>query len=75
MSMEVKNHLNNLDTGHCRCQDVPSTPVLDEPLVSPLISAVGGVEEVVPLATTVDEDEVPLPLWVCGQRARRSRHF
>ena len=60
---------------NCRCRDVPSTPVLDEPLVSPSISAVGGGEEVVPLMTTVDEEEVLLPLRVCGQRARRSRPF
>ena len=73
--MEVNNHLNNLDTGRCRCRDVPSTPVLDEPLVSPSISAVGGGEEVVPLMTTVDKEEVPLPLRVCGQRAWRSRPF
>ena len=49
--------------------------MLDEPLVSPLISAVGGGEEVVPLMTTVDDEEVPLPLRVHGQRARRSRPF
>ena len=67
--MEVNNHLNDLDTGHCRCQDILSTPVLDEPLVSPSISAVGGREEVVPLMTMVDEEEVPLPLRVHGQRA------
>ena len=73
--MEVNNHLNDLDTGHCRCRDVPSSPVLDEPLVSPSISAVGGGKEVVPLMTTVDKEEVPLPLRVCGQRARRSWLF
>ena len=73
--MEVNDHLNDLDTGRCRCRDVPSTPVLDEPLVSPSISAVGGGEEVVPLITMVDEEEVPLPLRVRGQRARRSRPF
>ena len=49
--------------------------MLDEPLVSPSISAVGGDKEVVPLMTTVDEEEVPLLLRVCGQRARRSRLF
>ena len=58
-----------------RCRDVPSSPVLDEPLVSPSISAVGGGEEVVPLMTTVDKEEVPLPLRVRGQRARRSQPF
>ena len=73
--MEVNNRLNDLDTGCCRCRDILSTPVLDEPLVSPLISAVGGGKEVVPLMTTVDEEEVPLPLRVRGQRARRSRPF
>ena len=73
--MEVNDCLNDLDTGHCRCQDIPSTPVLDEPLVSPLINAVGGGEEVVPLMTMVDEEEVPLPLRVRGQRAQRSRPF
>ena len=73
--MEVKDRLNNLDTGRCRCQDVPSTPVLDDPLVSPAISAVGGGEEVVPLMMTVDEEEVLLPLRVRGQRARRSKPF
>ena len=73
--MEVNDCLNDLDTGCCWCQDVPSSPVLDEPLVSPLISAVGGGEEVVPLMTTVDEDEVLLPLQVCGQRAWRSQPF
>ena len=44
--MEVDDHLNDLDTGHCRCRDVPSTPVVDEPHVSPSISAVGGEEGV-----------------------------
>ena len=67
--MEVNDRLNDLDTSCCRCRDVPSTLVLDEPLVSPLISAVGGGEEVVPLMMTVDEEEVPLPLRVHGQRA------
>ena len=43
--------------------------------MSPSISAVGGGEEVVPLMTTVDEEEVPLPLRVRGQRAWRSRPF
>ena len=74
-SMEVNDCLNNLDTGHCRCRDVPSSPVPDEPLVSPSISTVGGGKEVVPLMTTVEEVEVPLPLWVCGQRAQRSQPF
>ena len=73
--MEVNDRLNDLDTGGCRCRDVPSTPVLDEPLVSPSISAVGGGEEVVPLMTTVDKEEVPLPLRVRGQRAQRSQPF
>ena len=73
--MEVNNCLNDLDTGRCRCRDVPSTPVQDDPLVSPAISAVGGGEEVIPLMTTVDEEEVSLPLRVCGQRARRSQLF
>ena len=73
--MEVNNCLNNLDTGRCRCRDVPLSPVLDDPLVSLFISAVGCGKEVVPLMTTVEEDEVPLPLWVHGQRARRSRPF
>ena len=73
--MEVNDRLNNLDTGRCRCRDVPLSPVLDDPLVSPSISAVGGGEEVVPLMTTVEEDEVPLPLRVRGQRAQRSRPF
>ena len=73
--MEVNNHLNDLDTSHGRCRDVPSSPVLDEPLVSPSISAVGGGEEVVPLMKMVDEEEVPLPLRVRGQRARRSWPF
>ena len=73
--MEVNDCLNDLDTGRCRCRDVPASPVQDEPLVSPSISAVGGSEEVVPLMTTVDEEEVSLPLRVRGQRARRSRPF
>ena len=73
--MEVNNHLNNLDTGHCRCRDVPSSLVLDDPQVSPSISAVGGGKEVVPLMTMVNKDEVPLPLQVLGQRARRSWPF
>ena len=70
--MEVNNHLNNLDTGCRRCRDVPSSLVLDELRVSPSISAVGGGEEVVPLMTMVEENEVPLPLQVRGQRAWRS---
>ena len=73
--MEVNDRLNDLDTGRCRCRDVPSSPVLDDPQVSPFISAVGGGEEVVPLMTTVEEDEVLLPLLVRGQRARRSQPF
>ena len=54
---------------------MPLSPVLDEPLVSPSISAVGGGEEVVPLMTMVDGDEVLLPLQMCGQRAWRSQPF
>ena len=73
--MEVNDCLNDLDTGCCRCWDMPLSPVLDEPQVSPSISAVGGGEEVVPLMTMVEEDEVPLPLQVHGQRARRSWPF
>ena len=73
--MEVNDRLNDLDTGHCRCRDVPSSPVLDEPVVSPSISAVGGGEEVVPLMTTVNKEEVLLPLRVRGQRAQRSQPF
>ena len=73
--MEVNNHLNDLDTGRCRCRDVPTSPVLDEPQVSPSLSAVGGGEEEVPLMTTVEENKVPLPLQVRGQRAQRSRPF
>ena len=73
--MEVNNRLNNLDTGRCQCQDVPSSPVPDKPLVSPSISAVGGGREVVPLMTMVDEDEVPLSPWVRGQRAQRNQPF
>ena len=73
--MEVNDCLNDLDTGHCRCGDLPSSPVSDDPQVSPSISAVGGGEEVVPLLTMVGENEVPLPLRVCGQRARRSWPF
>ena len=73
--MEANNCLNDLDTGCCRCRDVPSSPVLDNPQVSPSISAVGGGEEIVPLMTTVDEEKVPLPLRVHGQRAQRSWLF
>ena len=73
--MEVNDYLNDLDTSRCRCRDVLLTPVLDEPLVSPSISAVGGGEEVIPLMMTVDEEEVPLPLRVRGQRAQRSWPF
>ena len=62
--MEVNDCLNDLDTGHCRCRDVPSSLVLDNPQVSPSISAVGGGKEIVPLMTTVDEEEVLLPLRV-----------
>ena len=54
---------------------MPSSPVWDEPQVSPSISAVGGGEEVVPLLTTVEKYKVPLPLRVRGQRAQRSRPF
>ena len=73
--MEVNDHLNNLDTSCCRCKDVLLSPVLDEPLVSPSISTVGGSQEAVPLMKTVDKDEVPLPLRVHGQRAQRSWLF
>ena len=73
--MEVNDHLNDLDTGRCRCRDVPTSPVQNEPQVSPSLSAVGGGEEVVPLMTTVDEEEVPLPLRVHGQRVWRSQPF
>ena len=40
--MEVNDRLNDLDTGRCRCRDLPSSPVSDDPQVSPSISAVGG---------------------------------
>ena len=73
--MEVNNRLNNLDTGHCRCRDVSLSLVLDDPQVSPSISVVGGGEEVVVLMTMVEEDELPLPLRVRGQRAQRSWPF
>ena len=73
--MEVNDHLNDLDTGRCRCRDVPMSPVLNEPRVSPSLRAVGGGEEEVPLMVTVEENEVPLPLRVHGQRARRSWPF
>ena len=73
--MEVNDRLNDLDTGRCRCRDVLLSPVLDDPQVSPSISAVGGGEEGMPLLTTVEGNEVPLPLRVRGQRARRSRPF
>ena len=73
--MEVNDRLNNLDTGCCRCRDVPTSPVQNEPRVSPSLSAVGGGEEDVPLMTMVEENEVPLPLQVHGQRARRSWPF
>ena len=73
--MEVNNRLNDLDTSCCRCRDVPSSLVLDNPQVSPSISAVGSGKEIVPLMTTVDEEEVPLPLRVHGQRAQRSWPF
>ena len=73
--MEVNNCLNDLDTDRFWCRDVPSSPVLDKPLVSPSISAVGGGEEEVILMTMVDKDEVLLPLQVCGQRAWRSWPF
>ena len=73
--MEVNDCLNDLDIGCCRCRDVPSSPVLDDPPVSPSISAVGGGGEVAPLLTTVEENEVPLPLQVRGQRAQRSQSF
>ena len=73
--MEVNNCLNDLDTGCCRCRDVPLSPVLDKPQVSPSINAVGGSKEVVPLMTMVEEDKVLLPLQVRGQRAWRSRPF
>ena len=73
--MEVNDRLNDLDTGRCRCRDIPTSPARDDPQVSPSLSAVGGGEEVVPLMTTVDEEEVPLPLRVRGQRAWRSQPF
>lgn len=48
-SMEVNNHLNGLNTDHCRCRDMlaENPPVSDEPHVSLSISAVGKGEEVV----------------------------
>ena len=52
--------------------NIPSTPVQDDPLVSPAISVVGGGEEVIPLMMTADEEEVLLPLRVHGQWAWRS---
>ena len=75
--MEVNNCPNDSDTNCCRCGDVPLTFVVDEPHVSPLISAVGGGEEVVKegLLTIVGEEEVPFMIQVCGQTARRSRSF
>ena len=79
-SMEVNGHLNDLDTGCCWCRDVliETLSLPDVPHVSHSISVVGGGEEVVGeegLSTTVGEEEVPLPIQVCLQRARRSRPF
>ena len=70
LSTEVNDLLNNLDMGSRQCRDVPieSLPSLGELGVSPSISAIGGGEQIVkePLIMTVEENKIPLLLWVCS---------
>ena len=68
-SMEVGDGLGDLDTGRCHCRDmvVDSPPVTSEsPQVSPSLSAVQGEGDE---GTGAVENETPIPILVCGQRA------
>lgn len=75
-SMEVGDRLVDLETGHCRCCDVVITSppsIMEEPLVSPSLNAVQGVEgERVGEGEggdTAIENKVHVTITVHGQRA------
>ena len=79
--MEVGDRLGDLETGRCRCRDLvddgPPTSPESHP-VSPSLSAVQGNGDegggTVPLGA-VEENAVPIPIVVRGQRARRTVRF
>ena len=79
--MEVGDRLGDLETGCCRCRDLVDVglPVSPESHpASPSLSAVqGDGDEGVGTVTTgaVVENEVPIPIVVCGQRARQAVRF
>ena len=76
---EVGDRLGDLETGHCRCRDLvddglPTSP--ESHPVSPSLSAVqGDGDEGVGTVSSVVENEVPIPIVVRGQQARRAIHF
>ena len=77
--MEVGDRLGDLETGRCRCRDLvddgPPTSPGSHP-VSPSLSAVqGDGDEGVGTISSVVENEVPIPIVVRGQRARRTVRF
>ena len=79
--MEVGDRLGDLEMGHCKCRDrvVDSPPVSPESHpASPSLSAVQGEgDKGVGAVTTgtVMENEIPILIMVCGQRAHRAVRF
>src|SRR6202000_2021528 len=77
--MEVGDRLGDLETGRCRCRDLvddgPPMSPRSHP-TSPSLSAVrGDGDEGEGTLSTVVENEVPIPIVVRGQRARRTVRF
>src|ERR1700743_3647848 len=77
--MEVGDRLGDLETGRCCCRDLvddgPPTSPRSHP-ASPSLSAVqGDGDKGVGTVSTVMKNEVPIPIVVRGQRARRAIRF
>lgn len=75
-SVEVGDHLADLETGCCHCQDVliaGSSAAMETPHVSPSLSAVQGNKG--RGSITMIEDKVPLPIQVHDQQARWNKPF
>ena len=79
--MEVGDRLGDLETGQCRCRDLvdgspPSSP-RSHPASLSLSAVQGDRDEGVGVVATgaVMENEVPILIVVCGQRAHRAVRF